>query len=143
MDKDNNKAKHPVRDAGNGAGNGFMLRNALADTGKALLAGFIAAAVLGCVGFVTGLITGGNGAASGLEGAKNAMFAMSAVLLFILAGMLLIKGKKPEKSHENNGWRRHFACIGPKLAVAFIAAAFIIAACVLDYIQISLRFQTV
>ena len=77
---------------------------------------------------------------SGIEGAKNALFVIAALLLFVLAGMLLIKGKKAETFEaDENGWRRHFAVIGVKAALGGAAVGVAALAIALDYVQFLLR----
>ncbi len=105
-----------------------------ADIGKALLAGLIAAAAAAILFFVIGLIAGGWALSAGLESAKNGLLLIASLLLFLLAGMLLMKGKKPEQKPKKNGWRDHFKVIGYKTAIALIAVAFLALASVADYI---------
>lgn len=123
----------------NNSGKKTLLSGVLKDLVKALLIGIIAGGAVTLVFFLAGLAFGGSGSASGIETSKNVLFLCTAVLMFILAGMLLIKGKKPEKSYEESGWRRHFSVIGPKSVLGAIAAAFAIWAIVMDYIQFSLK----
>ncbi len=111
-----------------------QIRKLPADIGKALLAGAIAAAAAALLFFVIGLIAGGWAFAAGLEAAKNGLLFLASLLLFLLAGMLLMKGKKPEKKPGKNGWRDHFHVIGYKTAIAVIAVVFLLFASVADYI---------
>lgn len=61
-------------------------------------------------------------------------------MLFVLAGMLLLKGKKGERPlADMEGWRRHFAVIGPKSVLGAMAAGVVIAAIAADYLQFALR----
>ena len=106
----------------------------LRDAVKALLIGAAAGGVLATLFFLVGFVLGG--ISSGVESAKNVLFVCAAAALFLLAGMLLIKGKKPEKPFDKNGWRRHFAAIGPKAGIGVIAVAMILWAAVLDYVQL-------
>lgn len=109
------------------------------DLVKAFLAGAAAGAALTAVLFFAGLAISGGDPSAALEIAKNGIFLVTAVLLFIVAGMILVKGKKPEKSQEESGWRDHFSVIGFKLVMGMIAAAFVIWAVILDYVQLCLR----
>ena len=106
---------------------------------KAFLVGAAAGAVLAILLFLVGLAAGGGVFAAALETAKDGMFLVTAIALFILAGMILVKGKKPEKSQEESGWRNHFTVIGFKLAIGMVAVAFVLWAVILDYVQIFLR----
>ncbi len=116
-----------------------LVAGVLKDLVKALLIGAVAGGAVTLIFFLGGMVFGGSGAASGIETSKNVLFLCTAVLLFILAGMILIKGKKPEKSYEKSGWRRHFSIIGPKIAIGMIAIAVGAWAVIMDYIQFSLK----
>lgn len=133
----NEKQASGTKRAGRGSSSSGTVLLAVRDLVKAFLIGLAAAVIVAALAFLIGTLAGG-GTAAGLETAKNVLFALCAVLLFILAGMLLIKGKKPEKKPEGNGWRRHFSVIGPKLLFGMLAIAFIICASVLDYIQLKI-----
>ena len=104
---------------------------------KDLLKAFLVGAAAGAV--LVGLAAGGGVFAAALETAKDGMFLVTAIALFILAGMILVKGKKPEKSQEESGWRNHFTVIGFKLAIGMVAVALVLWAVILDYVQIFLR----
>ena len=61
--------------------------------------------------------------------------------LFLVAGMLLAKGKKEnadEKKEAKNGWRQHFSVVGLKTVVLMISAAFLMIASVADLILLNL-----
>ena len=61
--------------------------------------------------------------------------------LFLVAGMLLAKGKKEnadEKKEAKNGWRQHFSVIGLKTVVLMISVAFLLLASVADLILLKL-----
>lgn len=114
--------------------NSDQLKKVLTDVGKALLAGLLAAAAGFILFFLIGLLTGGFTFDAGLEAAKNGLLFVAALLLFLLAGMLLMKGKKPEKKPGNNGWRDHFQVIGYKTLFALVAAVFVAVASIADYL---------
>lgn len=118
---------------------GERVADAIKDLIKALIIGAAAGGAVTLIFFLGGMAFGGSGAASGIETSKNVLFLCTAILLFILAGMILIKGKKPEKSYEKSGWRRHFSIIGPKIVIGMIAIAFAVWAVIMDYIQLSLK----
>lgn len=104
------------------------------DVLKLLLVGIAAAAAVGLLLLGGGVLFGENGIRSGLETAKDGLLICFSLGLFLLAGMLLRKGKKPEQFDKNNGWRKHFSIVGPKIAIAVVCAAFLIVASVADYI---------
>lgn len=105
---------------------------------KAFLAGAAAGAALALLLFLVGLAVSGGNFTTAVEAAKNGMFLVTAVVLFILAGMIMVKGKKTERFQEENGWRNHFAVIGYKMAMAMVAAAIVLWAVILDYVQLQL-----
>ena len=111
------------------------LPDILRDLAKALGIGAAGAAVIALILFVIGFAAGGTGALSGLEAAKDGLLLVGAVGLFVLAGMLLVKGKKPEKFAAGNGWRRHFKAVGIKSVIGAVCVAVIIVASIVDYIM--------
>ena len=110
------------------------------DVLKALGLGIAGGILLGLVAGILGALVGGAGLSSGLEAAKDALLFVAALMLFVLAGMLLLKGKKGERPlADMEGWRRHFAVIGPKSVLGAMAAGVVIAAIAADYLQFALR----
>lgn len=110
------------------------------DVLKALGLGMAGGILLGLVAGILGALLGGAGLSSGLEAAKDALLFVAALMLFVLAGMLLLKGKKGERPlADMEGWRRHFAVIGPKSVLGAMAAGVVIAAIAADYLQFALR----
>lgn len=107
----------------------------LRDCAKALAVGAAAGAVIALVLFVIGFLAGKFQVNSGLEAAKDGLFFILALGLFLLAGMILAKGKKPEKFSENNGWRNHFSVIGLKTVIGMICMGFFVWGIILDYIM--------
>lgn len=70
---------------------------------------------------------------NGLEVSKNGLFFFSSILLFILAGLLIIKGKKQEQAFDHPEWKKHFQIIGLKTVILLLCLSFIMLASVLDY----------
>lgn len=105
---------------------------------KVLAIGVAAAAAAALLLFLGGFLIGENKALSGLEAAKDGLLLIFSLGLFLLAGMLLSKGKKPEKFTADNGWRSHFAVIGPKTALGILCAAFLVVASIADYLLMRL-----
>ncbi len=107
---------------------------------KAILFDFIKAAILGLaisaatggVLFLAGFLSGGFRGERGLEAGKDGLLLISSLGMFLLAGMLLAKGKKPEQFSEMDSWRKHFRIIGYKTALGIICAAFLAIASVMD-----------
>ena len=105
-----------------------MKKGLLHDVFKALLAGSLLAAACFVLSWACGRLFGSRGMLSGLEAAKDALCVLTAVQLFLLAGALLQKGKRPASFRaEENGWQRRFRVLGPRavlLCFALAAAAF-------------------
>ena len=93
---------------------GERVADAIKDLIKALIIGAAAGGAVTLIFFLGGMAFGGSGAASGTETSKNVLFLCTAILLFILAGMILIKGKKPEKSYEKKRMAPSFFHYRPK-----------------------------
>ena len=119
-----------------------MVRKLLAivkDVMKAFVLGTIAALALAILLLGIGTLSGSNGILSGLEAAKNGMLIFAAAGMFIIAGMLLVKGKQPEKITVGNGWKKHFHVIGYKGVLGTICTSFVILAEIADRLLISYR----
>ncbi len=116
------------------------IKKAVTDAGKAFVVGVIAAAVLSVVLFTGGFLVGHLQVANGFEVMKDGLLLIGAIGLFLVAGMLLAKGKKEnvdEKKEAKNGWRNHFAVIGLKTVVLMISVAFLLVASVADWILLN------
>lgn len=117
------------------------VKKVIADVGKAFVIGMIAAAVLSVILFAGGFLFGHFQAANGLEIVKDGLLLIGAIGLFLVAGMLLAKGKKEnadEKKEAKNGWRNHFAVIGLKTVVLMISVAFLLLASVADWVLLNM-----
>ena len=86
--------------------------------------------------FAAGLLVGRGQIGMGVEVAKDGLFLCTSLLLFIVAGMLMIKGKKPEKAPDQNGWKRHFQVIGLKTVIAMLSISFLFWASLVDYVML-------
>jgi hypothetical protein len=111
---------------------------AVKDLGKAFLIGAAAGVVLSLLLFLIGFFAGKFSLTGGLEVAKDGMFLISAIGFLILAGMLLIKGKKPEQFSEGNGWRKHFKIIGVKSVIGLVCVGILLVATIADYLMLLL-----
>lgn len=76
---------------------------------KAFKIGIIFAFCVCFILFVAGLIFNGFDIKSALEVAKNGLLFILAILMFILAGTIMIKGKNPEDKVKIS--KLHFAII--------------------------------
>lgn len=107
----------------------------LLDLCKAAAVGVAVSIVLGLVLAGGGALFGGNGVHSAIEAAKNGLLLLFALLLFIVAGMLLIKGKKQEQIRLNSGFRNHFAVIGPKTMLLALSVGMLAVIAAVDGLQ--------
>lgn len=109
------------------------------DLCKAAAVGLAVAAVLALVLAGGGALFGGNGVHSAVEAAKDGLLMIFALLLFVVAGMLLIKGKKQEQIRLDQNWRKHFAVIGPKTMLLALAAGMLAVIYAVDALKMSMR----
>ena len=110
----------------------------LLDVCKAAAIGIGIAAVLGLVLAGAGALFGSNGIHSAVETAKDGLLLVFAVLLLIVAGMLLIKGKKQENIRLDENWRKHFPVIGPKTMLLVLAAGMLVVIYGVDAFQMAM-----
>lgn len=108
----------------------------MVDDVKMLLISLGVGALVSLILFVSGWFFGGS-LISGLELAKDGLFFISSILLFILAGMLMIKGKKLEKERLSESWKRHFKIIGMKTAIAIFCVVLLSLGSLIDYVMIA------
>ena len=90
------------------------------DIYKLFILGILSAVGIVLILVLAGVVGGSSGRDSGIELAKNGALLFSSLILFILAGMLLTKGKKTGEDSRQEGWRRHFKVIGYKTAVGVV-----------------------
>ena len=112
-----------------------MVKKAALDVLKAFIIGVAAAAAAAIIFFGSFQIV------NGFEVVKDGLLLIGAIGLFLVAGMLLAKGKKEnadEKREAKNGWRQHFSVVGLKTVVLMISAAFLLLASVADLILLNL-----
>lgn len=120
-------------------GTGKKLGALALDLCKAAAVGLAVAAVLALVLAGGGALFGGNGVHSAVEAAKDGLLMIFALLLFVVAGMLLIKGKKQEQIRLDQNWRKLFAVIGPKTMLLALAAGMLVVIYAVDALQMSMR----
>ena len=112
-----------------------MVKKAALDVLKAFIIGVAAAAATAVILFAGGFFFGS------FQIVKDGLLLIGAIGLFLVAGMLLAKGKKEnadEKKEAKNGWRQHFSVVGLKTVVLMISAAFLLIASVADLILLNL-----
>lgn len=122
-----------------------MVKKAALDVLKAFIIGVAVAAATAVILFAGGFLCGSFQIVNGLEVVKDGLLLIGAIGLFLVAGMLLAKGKKENadekkeaKNGAKNGWRQHFSVIGLKTVVLMISAAFLLIASVADLILLNL-----
>lgn len=108
------------------------------DLCKAAAVGVGISVAIGLVLAGGGALFGSNGIHSAVEAAKNGLLLVFAFLLLIVAGMLLIKGKKQEQIRLNTGFRKHFAVIGPKSMLLALAVGMLVTIIAVDGLQRSM-----
>ena len=115
-----------------------MVKKAALDVLKAFIIGVVVAAATAVILFACGFFFGSFQIVNGFEVVKDGLLLIG---LFLVAGMLLAKGKKEnadEKKEAKNGWRQHFSVVGLKTVVLMISAAFLLIASVADLILLNL-----
>ena len=118
-----------------------MVKKAALDVLKAFIIGIAVAAVVSVILFAGGFLFGSFQVVNGFEVVKDGLLLIGAIGLFLVAGMLLAKGKKEnadEKKEAKNGWRQHFSVVGLKTVVLMISVAFLLSASVADLILLNL-----
>lgn len=104
------------------------------DLGRALKIGLISGGCAAAVLLMGGFLFGGFTLAAALEAAKDGLLLLAALGLFVLAGMLMVKGKNPEKFTQKEKWRVHFAVLGYKTVFGTICVCWLLWAAVADYV---------
>ena len=118
-----------------------MVKKAALDVLKAFIIGVAAAAAAAIILFACGFLFCSFQIVNGFEVVKDGLLLIGAIGLFLVAGMLLAKGKKEnadEKKEAKNGWRQQFSVVGLKTVVLMISAAFLLLASVADLILLNL-----
>ena len=108
------------------------------DLCKAAAVGVGISVAIGLVLAGGGALFGSNGVHSAVEAAKNGLLLVFAFLLLIVAGMLLIKGKKQEQIRLNTGFLKYFAVIGPKSMLLALAVGMLVTIIAVDGLQRSM-----
>lgn len=140
-DTNDRKNTNDIKDTKNTKDTKETVKKVVADVVKAFVVGVIAAVVLAVVLFAGGFLFGHFQVANGFEVMKDGLLLIGAIGLFLVAGMLLAKGKKEnadEKKEAKNGWRNQFAVIGLKTVVLMISVAFLLIASVADWILLNM-----
>lgn len=97
------------------------IKNICCDLGRAFTIGLLSGGAAAAVLLLGGFLFGGFTFRAALEAAKDGLLLIAALGMFVIAGMLMVKGKNPEKFTQKEKWRVHFAVLGYKSVFAFSA----------------------
>lgn len=106
---------------------------------RAFVLGAAVSAGLGVIFFLCGFFSGRFQMAQALETSKNGLLLVAALGIFLVAGMLLVKGKSPEKFREREAWKKQFQILGYKSVIGMICIVVLAAASCLDYILLNIK----
>ena len=104
------------------------------DLGRAFIIGLLSGGAAAAVLLLGGFLFGGFTIRAALEAAKDGLLLISALSMLLIAGMLMVKGKNPEKFTQKEKWRVHFAVLGYKGAFAVLCVSWILWAAAADYL---------
>ena len=105
------------------------IKNICRDLGRAFTIGLLSGGAAAAVLLLGGFLFGGFTFRAALEAAKDAALGM-----FVIAGMLMVKGKNPEKFTQKEKWRVHFAVLGYKSVFAVLCVSWVLWAAAADYL---------
>lgn len=103
------------------------------DLGKASGIAVAISFPIGIMLFLVGAFSGEKRLLDGLEIAKNGLFFMAAIVLFLLAGMMMIKTKNPPSYLMQKGWRKQFQVMSVQMVMVIFAIIWVATAAVADY----------
>mgnify|MGYP001750549989 FL=1 len=95
------------------------IKNICRDLGKAFTIGLLSGGAAAAVLLLGGFLFGGFTFRVALEAAKDGLLLIAALGMFVIAGMLMVKGKNPEKFTQKEKWRVHFAVLGYKSCLLY------------------------
>ena len=108
--------------------------NICRDLGKAFTIGLLSGGAAAAVLLLGGFLFGGFTFRAALEAAKDGLLLIAALGMFVIAGMLMVKGKNPEKFTQKEKWRVHFAVLGYKSVFAVLCVSWVLWAAAADYL---------
>ena len=104
------------------------IKNICRDLGKAFTIGLLSGGAAAAVLLLGGFLFGGFTFRAALEAAKDGLLLIAAL------GMLMVKGKNPEKFTQKEKWRVHFAVLGYKSVFAVLCVSWVLWAAAADYL---------
>ena len=96
------------------------IKNICRDLGRAFTIGLLSGGAAAAVLLLGGFLFGGFTFRAALEAAKD--------------GLLMVKGKNPEKFTQKEKWRVHFAVLGYKSVFAVLCVSWVLWAAAADYL---------
>ena len=110
------------------------IKNICRYLGKAFTIGLLSGGAAAAVLLLGGFLFGGFTFRAALEAAKDGLLLIAALGMFVIAGMLMVKGKNPEKFTQKEKWRVHFAVLGYKSVFAVLCVSWVLWAAAADYL---------
>ena len=104
------------------------IKNICCDLGRAFTIGLLSGGAAAAVLLLGGFLFGGFTFRAALEAAKDGLLLIAALGMFVIAGMLMVKGKNPEKFTQKEKWRVHFAVLGYKSVFAVLCVSWLLMA---------------
>ena len=104
------------------------IKNICRDLGRAFTIGLLSGGAAAAVLLLGGFLFGGFTFRAALEAAKDGLLLIAAL------GMLMVKGKNPEKFTQKEKWRVHFAVLGYKSVFAVLCVSWVLWAAAADYL---------
>ena len=98
------------------------IKNICRDLGKAFTIGLLSGGAAAAVLLLGGFLFGGFTFRAALEAAKDGLLLIAALGMFVIAGMLMVKG------------RVHFAVLGYKSVFAVLCVSWVLWAAAADYL---------
>ena len=102
------------------------IKNICCDLGRAFTIGLLSGGAAAAVLLLGGFLFGGFTFRAALEAAKDGLLLIAALGMFVIAGMLMVKGKNPEKFTQKEKWRVHFAVLGYKSVFAVLCVSWVL-----------------
>lgn len=115
------------------------IKACIQDSVKSLGLGILFSSLVGVLLFFVGFALNQFILLDGLEVAKNGLLMIVAIGFFLIAGMLMVKGKKAEESTGREEWKKHFHLMGYKAVMCMICMGVLIIASAVDYLIVWIR----
>ena len=97
------------------------IKNICRDLGKAFTIGLLSGGAAAAVLLLGGFLFGGFTFRAALEAAKDGLLLIAALGMFVIAGMLMVKGKNPEKFTQRKNGASTLPCSDIRVCSQFSA----------------------